>query len=160
MSQAGLSFPTTGASAEDLSRRSRKALGRFWSRYPAASVALVVLTIVLVATLFSNVVAPFDPYERQGVRFAEPFSPSNDGRIHILGTDRITRDLFSRLLHGGKVSLIVGLVAPTLGITVGALFGITGAYFGGLTDLIIQRLNGHINGHSQHYLGHGNHHSV
>ena len=140
MSQAGLSFPTAEASVENLPQRAGKAVGRFWSRYPAASVALVVLAVVLVATLFANFVAPFDPYERQGVRFAEPFSPSKDGRIHILGTDRITRDLFSRLLHGGKVSLIVGLVAPTLGITVGALFGITGAYFGGVTDLIIQRL--------------------
>ena len=93
MSQAGLSFPTAGAAADRLPQRAGKAVGRFWSRYPAASVALVVLAVVLVSTLFANVVAPFDPYERQGVRFAEPFSPSKDGRMHILGTDRITRDL-------------------------------------------------------------------
>lgn len=140
MSQAGLSFPTTEAAAESLPQRVGKAARRFWSRYPSASVALAVLTVVLAATVFADVVAPFDPNERQGVRFAEPFAPSKDGRMHILGTDRITRDLFSRLLHGGRVSLIVGLVAPTLGITVGALLGITGAYFGGITDLIIQRL--------------------
>ncbi len=140
MSQAGLSLPTSEAPSERLSRRATKAIGRFWSRYPSASVALVVLIIVLTATILADVVSPFEPNERQGIRFAEPFTASNDGRIHILGTDRITRDLFSRLLHGGRVSLIVGLVAPTLGITVGALLGITGAYFGGITDLIIQRL--------------------
>ena len=140
MSQAGLSFPTAGAAVESLPQRIGKASRRFWSRYPSASVALAVLTLVLAATVLADVVAPFDPNERQGVRFAEPFAPSKDGRMHILGTDRITRDLFSRLLHGGRVSLIVGLVAPTLGITVGALLGITGAYFGGIADLVIQRL--------------------
>ena len=140
MSQAGLSYPAAGAAVESLPQRAGKAARRFWSRYPSASVALIVLTIVLSATLFADIVAPFDPNDRQGVRFAEPFAPARDGGIHILGTDRITRDLFSRLLHGGRVSLIVGLVAPTLGITVGALIGITGAYFGGLADLIIQRL--------------------
>ncbi len=140
MSQAGLSFPTSAAPADRLSRRAGRTIGRFWSRYPSASIALVVLTIVLGATILANVVSPFKPNERQGIRFAEPFTTSQDGRMHILGTDRITRDLFSRLLHGGRISLIVGLVAPTLGITVGALLGITGAYFGGITDLIIQRL--------------------
>ena len=139
MSQA-VSFPAGGRAVDSLPRRIGKFAGRFWSRYPSATVALSVLTIVLAATVLADVVAPFEPNDRHGVRFAEPFAPARDGGIHILGTDRITRDLFSRLLHGGRVSLIVGLVAPTLGITVGALLGITGAYFGGITDLIIQRL--------------------
>lgn len=144
MSQAGLTYAPAGAPAESVARRAGVALGRFWHRYPSATVALAILLIVLLATIGAEIVSPFDPNARAGARFAEPFSTSErsgvEGRMHILGTDRLSRDLFSRLIHGGRVSLIVGLLAPTLGITFGALCGITGAYFGGLADLIIQRL--------------------
>ncbi len=144
MSQAGLTFAPAGAPAESIARRTGTYLKRFWSRYPSASVAVVVLLVVLFATLGAELVSPFDPNAQAGTRFAEPFSTSSkagvEGRIHFLGTDRLTRDLFSRLMHGGRISLVVGLLAPTIGITFGALAGITGAYFGGLTDIIIQRL--------------------
>lgn len=138
--QTSIGYAAREASADSMAQRSGKAIARFWHRYPSASVALIVLAIVLSGTLLADVVAPFEPNKRTGTRFAEPFTQSTDGRMHVLGTDRIMRDLFSRLLHGGRVSLIVGLVAPTLGITFGALCGIAGAYFGGITDLIIQRL--------------------
>lgn len=142
MSQAGLATVTASRPpAEPLVRRMRTGMARFWHRYPSASVAGIVLVVVIAATLLADVIAPFDPNRPAGTRFAEPFSTSErTGGMHILGTDRLSRDLFTRLLHGGRVSLMVGLLAPTLGITFGALAGITGAYFGGATDLIIQRL--------------------
>ena len=139
MSQAGIRISTT-AGGQGLWQRARAALGRFWRRYPSASVAVVVLTIVVVGTVFAGMISPFEPNKAYGVRLGGLLEPGKTFGVHLLGTDTLGRDLFTRILYGGRVSLLVGLIAPTVGITIGALAGITGAYFGGVTDLIIQRL--------------------
>ena len=139
MSQASVSIATT-AGAQGLWRRAKVGVGRFWRRYPSAAVAVVVLLIVVVGTVFAGVISPFEPNKAYGVRLGGLWEPGKDFGVHLLGTDTLGRDLFTRILYGGRVSLLVGLIAPTVGITIGALAGITGAYFGGLTDLIIQRL--------------------
>lgn len=140
MSSAGLTYPTSRPSAGDMSRSAVRFIARFWHRYPSASIALIVLSIVLLATIGAGLITPFEPNKPYGIRLAELFTPGKEGGIHFLGTDTLGRDLFTRILYGGRVSLTVGLIAPTVGITFGALCGITGAYFGGITDLIIQRL--------------------
>ena len=140
MSYASLPYQATRPSAGDMARNARRSIARFWRRYPAASVAVVVLSIVLLATIGAGLIMPFEPNKPYGIRLAEPLTPGRDFGVHLLGTDTLGRDLVTRILYGGRVSLLVGLIAPTVGITFGALCGITGAYFGGLTDLIIQRL--------------------
>jgi peptide/nickel transport system permease protein len=62
------------------------------------------------------------------------------GRVHILGTDRLGRDQWSRLMHGTQTSMTIGLVAVTLSVVLGVLLGGVSGYFGGLPDLVIQRL--------------------
>lgn len=140
MSQAGITIEASRPSVARIAQRSWRGLARFWNRYPSATVALAILVIVILATVFADLVAPFDPNKSQGIRLADPFAAARAGGFHILGTDSLGRDVFSRLLHGGRVSLMVGVIAPTVGISVGALVGITGAYFGGVVDLILQRL--------------------
>jgi peptide/nickel transport system permease protein len=61
-------------------------------------------------------------------------------RVHILGTDRLGRDQWSRLMHGTQTSMTIGLVAVTLSVVLGILLGGVSGYFGGLPDLVIQRL--------------------
>jgi peptide/nickel transport system permease protein len=61
-------------------------------------------------------------------------------RIHLLGTDRLGRDQWSRLMHGTQTSMTIGLVAVTLSVVLGVLLGGVSGYFGGLPDLVIQRL--------------------
>ncbi|TBH20611.1 ABC transporter permease [Thermus thermamylovorans] len=61
-------------------------------------------------------------------------------RLHLLGTDEQGRDLFSRILHGIPISLTIGLVAVGIGLLLGAPLGALSAYFGGRTDLLVQRL--------------------
>ncbi len=139
MSQAGVSIATT-AGAQGLWRRTKVGIGRFWRRYPSASVAVVVLMIVVIGTVFAGLISPFEPNKAYGVRLGGLLEPGKNFGVHLLGTDTLGRDLFTRILYGGRVSLLVGLIAPTVGITIGALAGITGAYFGGVTDLVIQRL--------------------
>ena len=139
MSQAGIGV-ATAARNPGFGKAVGTFLLRFWRRYPSASVAVVVLTIVVLATIFANVISPFEPNKAYGVRLGGLLEPGKNFGIHLLGTDTLGRDLFTRVLVGGRVSLLIGLIAPTVGITIGALAGITGAYFGGLTDLIIQRI--------------------
>jgi peptide/nickel transport system permease protein len=62
------------------------------------------------------------------------------GRVHILGTDRLGRDQWSRLMHGTQTSMTIGLVAVTLSVVLGVLLGGVSGYFGGLPDLVIQRM--------------------
>ena len=139
MSQAGIGV-ATAARDPGFGKAVGTFLLRFWRRYPSASVAVVVLTIVVLATIFANVISPFEPNKAYGVRLGGLLEPGKNFGIHLLGTDTLGRDLFTRVLVGGRVSLLIGIIAPTVGITIGALAGITGAYFGGLTDLIIQRI--------------------
>jgi peptide/nickel transport system permease protein len=139
MSQAGIGV-ATAARNPGFGKAVGTFLLRFWRRYPSASVAVVVLIIVVLATIFANVISPFEPNKAYGVRLGGLLEPGKNFGIHLLGTDTLGRDLFTRVLVGGRVSLLIGLIAPTVGITIGALAGITGAYFGGLTDLIIQRI--------------------
>jgi peptide/nickel transport system permease protein len=65
---------------------------------------------------------------------------STTGRVHLLGTDRLGRDQWSRLMHGTQTSMTIGLVAVTLSVVLGVLLGGVSGYFGGLPDLVIQRL--------------------
>lgn len=67
-------------------------------------------------------------------------SEETEGRFHLLGTDRLGRDQWSRLMHGSRVSLSIGLVAVFLSIFLGILLGGISGYFGGTVDLVIQRL--------------------
>ncbi|MDQ7841343.1 MAG: ABC transporter permease [bacterium] len=65
---------------------------------------------------------------------------STQDRVHLLGTDRMGRDQWSRLMHGTQTSMTVGLIAVTLSVILGALLGGISGYFGGWSDLVIQRL--------------------
>ncbi len=81
-------------------------------------------------------VAPHDPEEIGiGPKYQAPFAGDN-----LLGTDRLGRDVLSRVLHGAWISLMVGVVASTGGTLVGALMGLVSGYWGGRTDAIIQRI--------------------
>ena len=139
MSQAGIGV-ATAARGPGFGQAASTFLVRFWRRYPSASVAAVLLIIVVLATIFADVISPFEPNKAYGVRLGGLLEPGKTFGIHLIGTDTLGRDLFTRVLVGGRVSLLIGIIAPTVGITIGALAGITGAYFGGLTDLIIQRI--------------------
>ena len=100
-----------------------------------AAMGAVVLAFVLVAAI----IAPLLPLQAPNItstgdRFIRPFSEG-----HILGTDHLGRDLLSRLLHGTRLSLAIGIAAALIAGTIGSAIGIIAGYFGGRTDNLIMR---------------------
>jgi peptide/nickel transport system permease protein len=69
-----------------------------------------------------------------------PVEPNSRESLHLLGTDRLGRDQWSRLMHGTRTSMTIGLVAVTLSVVLGVLLGGVSGYLGGFPDLVIQRL--------------------
>jgi ABC-type dipeptide/oligopeptide/nickel transport system permease subunit len=111
-----------------------RAAGRFLSNL-AAAVGLVILVLLVMLTLFPDLVTSYDPVEMD---LSSSLQPPSAG--HPFGTDAFGRDLLSRVLHGGRVSLGVGFTARTISIVIGLLAGTIAGYFGGKLDGLIMRL--------------------
>jgi peptide/nickel transport system permease protein len=111
----------------------RDALHRL-RRNPGAVAGAVVLAMIVLLAVFAPVVAPYDPIEQnsQAIR-ARP------SREHFFGADTFGRDVFSRVLYGGRQSLPVGLVAVGIAALIGVAFGLIAGYRGGWIDSLIMR---------------------
>lgn len=128
-----------GGVAEFAARTARGA--RSFARvHPSGGAAGALLAVLLIVVMLADVIAPFKFDKSIASRFLGPMSETRTGQTLWLGTDEIGRDLFTRMLHGGRTSLYVGLAAPLLGISLGAMIGIVSAYLGGIFDLLVQRL--------------------
>src|SRR5438445_353479 len=79
-----------------------------------------------------------DFFRRYGASPRAKLTPPNG--TYLLGTDQLGRDMTSRIIHGSRVSLEVGLLAVLISTLIGAFIGMTSAYFGGVYDLLIQRV--------------------
>ena len=121
-----------------------EAAGASWRRLGrlkwAVGGALVFVLIVL-SSIGAPWIAPHDPLAVDiRHRMAPPAWMDGGAREHILGTDQIGRDLLSRVIWGGRVSLVVGVSAVLLSATIGVLFGLTAGYFAGRIDWSIMTL--------------------
>ena len=109
-------------------------LARFARRQPLG-VAGAVLMLALVGTaLLADVLATHDPVRTSMHVLAAP------GADFWLGTDNLGRDLYSRVIHGSRISLLVGIASTLLGAVLGGLLGLISGYVGGTTDLVTQRV--------------------
>jgi len=91
--------------------------------------------IMAVVAALAGTLAPYDPVANDfGAMFGRP------GATHWFGTDAYGRDVLSRIIYGARTALLVGFLASLAGATLGAMIGVASAYFGGTTDLLIQRL--------------------
>jgi len=97
---------------------------------------LITIVLLFLASLFAPAIAPYNPDQVNPIARHQP--PLSGG--HFLGTDEIGRDVLSRLLYAGRVSLTVGFAAMVVTIIVGSLVGLCSAYYGGKTDVILMRL--------------------
>lgn len=106
---------------------------RRFKKHKPGLISLYVLIFITLLVLLAPVISPYPP-DKTVAAFNQPPSFS-----HLLGTDQIGRDLFSRLLYGTGVSLLVGIISTLLTTFVGALLGLVSGYFGGWIDVLIMR---------------------
>ena len=125
-----------GATAANEMRRG------YWStvwdrlrRDPTTIICAIIVTIILMAAIFAPLIAPYDPYKTSMLNRLAPIGSEK----FILGTDELGRDMLSRLIYGGRVSLFTA-IAPVLGaLLLGGSLGIIAGFLGGRVNMIIMR---------------------
>ena len=119
--------------AQHIDSPGSRALRRFL-RHRLALFGLVILIIIGLAALLAPLIAPYDPAAQNLVDFRQPPTAR-----HWLGTDGFGRDVLSRLIHGARPSLSVGLIAVTIYELIAIVLGSLAGYYGGKVDWIIMR---------------------
>jgi peptide/nickel transport system permease protein len=115
------------------SRNQGRALRKFL-RHRVALISAILLLVLTTASLLAPWIAPFDPEKLNILQRLQGPSPQ-----HWLGTDDVGRDVFSRLLYGGRVSLTVGLISASLSVLIGVAIGGLSGHFGGILDTLLMR---------------------
>jgi peptide/nickel transport system permease protein len=114
-------------------------LAAIWHRFAAdrlAVVGLIVILVVAFAAVFAPWVAPHDPnFQWEGLRRAKPGVQG-----HILGTDEVGRDILSRLIYGGRLSLFVSITPTVIAALCSLVLGLIAGYHGGIVDQVIMRV--------------------
>ena len=124
------------------SRRQAR-LGQAWRTWLAfrsnwlAMVGLGIVLLLILVAVFANAIAPYDPVLGGDLR-TERFLPPLTGN-HLLGTDDLSRDIFSRIVHGSRLTLMVVVLVAVIATPIGLLVGTTAGYFGGWTDTVLMR---------------------
>jgi peptide/nickel transport system permease protein len=107
----------------------------FCVKRPLGAAGGAIVVLMALCALLAGLVAPFDPLQNDyGAMLQAP------GSNHWLGTDSFGRDVMSRLLYGSRTALWVGFCSSLTGTTLGAIFGVSSAYFGGRVDILMQRM--------------------
>ncbi len=135
MSTAAPVFPQADELLQPLDERRPAGLLDLLRDHPRVVVGLVVLAALALVALLAPWISPADPL---AVHPDDARLPPGAG--HLLGTDELGRDVLSRVLWGGRVSLPVAFVAVGVGLTIGTLTGLVAGYRGGTTDLLLMRV--------------------
>ena len=114
-----------------MSRNNNRTAVRRFCRHRVAVICLVILAVMILAAILAPLVAPYSPTKPAGA-FSQP-----PGAEHWLGTDKIGRDMFSRILYAMRASLLVGFLATLISTAVGVLLGLVSGWFGGAVDRAI-----------------------
>ena len=119
--------------------RKHAQLAEFWRRFrknKTAVLGLVILIIILSMALFADLIVPYSKCIDQ-VGADRLQGPS---MAHFFGTDELGRDLFARVVHGSRYSLLIGLATSLMALVIGAVLGASAGYFGGWVDNVISRI--------------------
>src|SRR5438874_11568702 len=108
---------------------------------PAAGLGVVAVVFVALCALLPGMLAPADPNEQRLLgRFTPPTARTPDGELALLGTDQLGRDILSRVIHGARTSVLIGMSAVVLAGSVGTSLGLAAGIRGGVADHLIMRL--------------------
>ena len=126
-----LTVPARGARRDSAAAT----VARFVRKKPLGAAGGVLMLVMLLTGVFADLLQTHDPINTDaGATLARPSD------THWLGTDHLGRDIYSRIVHGARVSLIVGIGSTILGSVLGGIIGLLSGYAGGKTDLVAQRL--------------------
>ncbi|MGH2457827.1 MAG: ABC transporter permease [Chloroflexota bacterium] len=110
-------------------------LGRFLRLSPAGALGASFLLVVLLVAIFAPLIAPYDP-------LAGDYAVTRQGPtlLHLLGTDDLGRDVFSRIIFGARITMLVSVTSTIIGGTIALAWGVASGYSGGRFDMVSQRL--------------------
>ena len=129
-----------------------RALARFWDgdvaysfrRSPVAVLSALVLAMLLVGSMFAGWLAPYNPFDLASLNLMDSLKPpaftAEGDWDHVLGTDGQGRDVLSGIMHGARISFIVGICAVVFAVTVGVTVGLIAGYAGGVVDSALMRV--------------------
>lgn len=119
-------------------------LREFWSYFSSnkgAVAGLVIVLLMLLLAAFAPWIAPYEPTMTDpSVFLTPPAWQAGGSSAHLLGTDAIGRDILSRLIHGARLSLTIGLAVVSLSVVLGTILGLTAGYFRGIFEIGVMRL--------------------
>ena len=118
-----------------------RAFWREFSRSGGAVGGLYIIAALVFVALFADVIAPYDPAEQFRDSFLRPPVWQDGGSTRfLLGTDDVGRDMLSRLIHGARLSMIIGVIVITIALAAGIGLGLLAGFFRGVVDIAIMRL--------------------
>jgi peptide/nickel transport system permease protein len=129
-------------SEQPASRRQAR-LGQAWRTWLLFSgnrlgmIGLAIVVLLVLVAIFANVIAPYDPVLGGDLRTERLLPPSMD---HLMGTDDLARDIFSRVVHGARLTLMVVALVAIIATPIGLLVGTVSGYFGGWVDTVLMRI--------------------
>jgi dipeptide transport system permease protein len=119
-------------------------LREFWQAYTqsrGAVIGLALIVLLVVLAMGANVIAPHSPYEQfREFTLAPPAWHDGGSSRFLLGTDPVGRDILSRLIHGTRLSLLIGVISVAISLSLGIVLGLAAGYFRGLVETTIMRL--------------------
>jgi peptide/nickel transport system permease protein len=117
---------------------------RLWSKFtrnPIGVIGGIILLTVIIGAVFADYVAPHEPNRQRLIaRFKPPFWAEGGSITYPLGTDNVGRDIWSRIIHGSRISLIVGISAVGVSMLIGVTLGLASGFWGGRIDATIMAL--------------------
>ncbi len=107
---------------------------RQFKRHRMAVIGLIVVGILAIASIIGPIISPYDVYRSN---FSERYQPPS--LRHPMGTDDLGRDMLTRILQGGRISLSIGVMAMTLALVIGTTVGALSGFYGGMVDNLLMR---------------------
>ncbi len=124
--------------ASPLPTENRSEISRSWRRFRRNRLAfagLIFISLLVLIAIFADFLAPYDP-----LRIFSAKRGAGPDNGHLLGYDQVGRDMLSRLIHGSRVALTVGLITTLVAITIGVVVGSVAGFFGKWVDIILSRI--------------------
>jgi peptide/nickel transport system permease protein len=109
-------------------------------RDPGAIIGAIIVALFVLVAIFAPLIAPYEPATSEWISQVTPSDVPGPSEGHLLGLDSFGSDLFTQLVYGARVSLVIGVVSTSLGLLGGALLGLLAGAFGGWVDTLVMRI--------------------